>query len=58
MSRLLLPGAVLIAWASTQPAFAHITGSMQPHWHWSDTLGLTAVAALMAGAVWFDRRSR
>jgi hypothetical protein len=59
MNRLLSHGTRGLALlGSASPALAHFTSPTTPHWHASDGWGLLALVALMAGAVWFDRRGR
>ena len=40
------------------PASAHFTGSVTPHWHAGDALGLLVVVGLTGLAAWLDRRGR
>jgi hypothetical protein len=58
MKRLIPFCSAIILAAAAHPALAHITRASAPHTHASDLWGLAAVAALMAAAVWLDRRSK
>ena len=44
--------------AFAMPASAHFTGSITPHWHEGDAVGLLVVVALTGLAAWLDRRGR
>ncbi len=50
--------SLLAGAAFALPASAHFTGSVAPHWHAGDAVGLLVVVALTGLAAWLDCRGR